>query len=50
MKIYLRYPYPKSFPSGEGLTIASLKNLVNKVLTKGLLELSLGVKEVIYSL
>ena len=25
MKIYLRYPYPKSFPSGKGLAIASLK-------------------------
>ena len=25
MKICLRYPYPKSFPSGKGLTIASLK-------------------------
>ena len=21
----LRYPYPKSFPSGKGLTVASLK-------------------------
>ena len=27
MKICLRYPYPKSLPSGKGLTIASLKFL-----------------------
>jgi hypothetical protein len=25
MKICQRYPYPKSFPSGKGLAIASLK-------------------------
>ena len=24
MKIYLRYPIPKSLPSGKGLTIATL--------------------------
>ena len=28
MKIYLRYPIPKSLSSGKGLTIASLKVLV----------------------
>ena len=25
MKICLRYPFPKSLPSGKGLTIVSLK-------------------------
>ena len=27
MKIFLRYPYPKSFPLGKGLAIALLKTL-----------------------
>ena len=27
MKICLRYPFPKSLPSGKGLTIASLQSV-----------------------